>query len=80
MELTQNEIQQLALIDRQMDSGERPYVKDKNGVRWAFPQEAMDECGLITGQTVSDHLLMIVMQTNISQLQTQIALDKAKTL
>lgn len=71
MKLTQEQIQSLSAIDRDMDSGAQPFVRDENGGRWAFSAAVMHQCGCASGQTASRDVLTALMTANIADLDRQ---------
>lgn len=74
MKLTTKEIGMIAALERQMDDGTQPYVVN-DGNRWAFSSSLMDKVGLVSGQTVSNGLLVAIMEARIAELQDLIAAD-----
>lgn len=73
MELTPEHIRILAEIERDMDSGAQPFVRDKMGNRLAFPAHILSECGCISGQTASDTVIVALMNARIRELDARIA-------
>jgi hypothetical protein len=76
MNLTVEQLRGLAKLERDMDSGEQPFVVS-GGERWAFSQDLLDECGVESGQTVSDGMICTLLKMSIANLQARIALEKA---
>ncbi len=79
LKLTIGEIRMLAEQERRMDSGEQPYVFDKNRNRWSVRSEVMEELGLESGQQVSDPIITAIVEANLAVCQTMVALEKAST-
>lgn len=71
------EIQALAELERDMDSGIQPFVV-LNGHRWAFMPEVLAACGCVSGQTVNDTIIRALLENSLAHLRTQIALGKAR--
>jgi hypothetical protein len=46
MNFTNEQIRMLAEVDRDMDSGKQPFVRDSKGFRFAFPSEVMQQAVL----------------------------------
>lgn len=76
-QLTEEEIAWLAKIEREMASGERPFVIFGGG-RAAFRQKILDQAGVISGQEVSTELYIYLQKLNISDMKAQIAINAAK--
>lgn len=72
-------VRTMAQIDRDMDSGVQPYVVDRAGNRAAFPAEVLHECGCKSGQSVSDTVMLALLEVAIAHVQAQIALHKANS-
>ena len=77
MVLTVEEVKMLAKCERDMTSGEQSFVVGKEG-RWAFSREVLEECGVVSGQVVSQKIINILMRMSLAKLRVQIALQKAK--
>lgn len=75
--LSPENLKALAELDRKMDSGHQPFVRDDKGNRWAFPQEVLDVFGCISGQTASHAVMTGLLEANLAHIQMQIALEKA---
>ena len=71
------EIKMLAQVERDMDSGKQPFVIYA-GDRLAVMQETMDEIELVTGQTISKNIFVNLMQMQLAQLRTELAIQKAQ--
>lgn len=78
MELSIEEIRMLSELERKMDSGEQTYVRlDGGSERLAFSADLLEECGIVSGQSISSAILITLIKMNIANLCTKIALDKA---
>jgi hypothetical protein len=77
MQLTTEDMKMLAALERRMDCGEQPYVVTDGG-RMAFPASLLDECGIVSGQTVSHQMTITLMEMNLANLQAQIAIESAR--
>ena len=77
MNLTTEEMKGLAQQERNMENGKQPYVMNRNG-KWAFPAELLDECGIVSGQSVSDAMIQTLMQRSLANLSVKIAIQKAQ--
>lgn len=75
--LTPEEIAAIARVESNMDNGTQPFVRDEQGRRWAFTAEILQQTGCICGQTVDKKKMIFIMETNLANLQMQIALEKA---
>jgi hypothetical protein len=64
MDLTAEQFQMLGKLERDMDEGKQPFVMNR-GQRWAMLPEAMKTFSLSTGQTVSDAMILGILQFNI---------------
>jgi hypothetical protein len=73
--LTIEQIQQLAEMDRRMDSGEQPFVLWHGDRLPVFPT-VMAEFGLKSGQTVSDLIAGKIMEAHLASVKAEIALKK----
>ncbi len=69
MELTQEQIQALAALDRDMDSGAQPFVRDETGSRWSFPAAVIEHCGCVSGQTASRAVITALMEANLASMK-----------
>lgn len=78
MNLTPEQIVQLAELDRQMDSGAQPFVRDASGQRWAFSAEVLQACGCVSGQTASHAVIQALMETNLARMTVELARRKAQ--
>ena len=78
MNLTMKEIQDLAQLERDMDSGKQAFVLDGQGNKWAFDNDVIKECNIQSGQQISDGLLSQVMQVNLAKIQAKIAIENMK--
>jgi hypothetical protein len=67
----------LAKAERQMDAGEVPFVICA-GSRLLVREVVMDELGLEMGQTVSDTLVLAIMEAHLAAAQADVALTGAK--
>lgn len=76
-DFTLEEIQALAEIEQKMDAGEVPYVM-WHGQRLAVMEETFNLLKFKSGQTISDALFTLMLQTNISILQTQLTIETMK--
>jgi hypothetical protein len=74
--LSPENIKALAEIEREMDSGKQPFVRDNAGRRSAFPQEVLEVCGCVSGQTASEPIVTALLLANRAHIQMQIALEK----
>jgi hypothetical protein len=71
MDLTREQVAMLAKCERMMDSGEQPYVVCDGG-RWAFSCDLLNEWSVVSGQTVTPHILQALMGANLRRLQAEI--------
>lgn len=71
------EIKMLAKAERQMDAGEVPFVVC-GAHRMTVRPVVMEELGLETGQTVSDTLILAILEANLAALRADVALAGAK--
>ena len=78
MNLTMKEIQDLAQLERDMDSGKPAFVVDAQGNRWIFTNDVLKECNIKSGQQISDKLLIQVMQVSLDITQAKIDIIQAK--
>ena len=78
MDLTIEQIRLLAEQERSMDSGQTPFVRVPGSTqRMSVMPEVMEELGLVSGQTVSDMIVVAIMQAQIGVLKAQIAMRDA---
>ncbi len=75
--LTNEEIRMLAQVERQMDAGEVLFVVCAGG-RLIVQPLVMEELGLETGQTVSDTLVLAIMEARLASLRADVALAGTK--
>ena len=76
MNLTNEQIAMLSALDRDMDSGAHPYVRDEHGQRWAFSGDVLQDCGCVSGQTASHAVITALMQANIARIESTILINK----
>ena len=69
-ELTDEQIQMLAEVERMMDAGEMPFVI-YGGQRAAVDAELMKRFGLKQGQTINDQIWRAILQTKIENAQRE---------
>lgn len=62
---TDEEIKMLAQLERDMDSGKQPFVIC-GGHRTAIMPEMLHKFGLVSGQSVSDFLMMQILEAQLS--------------
>ncbi len=74
--LTTEQIRMLAQAERQMDAGEISFVVCA-GRRLIVRPVVMEELGLETGQTVSDTLVLAILEANLAALRADVALAGA---
>ncbi len=74
--LTTEQIRMLAQAERQMDAGEISFVVCA-GRRLIVRPVLMEELGLETGQTVSDTLVLAILEANLAALRADVALAGA---
>ena len=74
---TNKEFRMLAEAERQMDAGEIPFVVC-NRQRFLVQPVIMEELGLEPGQTVSDTLVLAIMEATVASLEADVALERAK--
>ncbi len=74
--LTTEQIRMLAQAERQMDAGEISFVVCAGG-RLIVRPVVMEELGLETGQTVSDTLVLAILEANLAALRADVALAGA---
>jgi hypothetical protein len=70
------DIKALAEIERQMDSGEVPFVMYGSG-RCAVSRECMDALGLKQGQTINGVIFLAMCKWNLANCHAQMAINKA---
>ena len=70
-------IEQLAKIDRDMDSGKVAFVVNA-GERFAFDRDLLTEYGIESGQTVSGHIIVVLMRANLARIRALCAIEKAR--
>lgn len=75
--LTEDEIKALVECERMMDDGRVAFVM-LQGQRVSVSSEAMAEFGFKKGQTINDTIFCALLQFNIANIQTKIALNKAQ--
>lgn len=76
MNFTNEQIRMLAEIDRDMDSGKQPFVLDSKGFRFPFPADVMEQCGVESGQTACESVIIALMQANLAMVQSRVLLEK----
>lgn len=76
--ISAEDIRQLSQLERDMDSGQQPYVlvAGEQG-RFAVSHDCLKEFGLETGQTVTNFIVCKILEWNIALTQSMIALSKA---
>ena len=74
--LTNEQFRMLAKAERQMDAGEVPFVVAA-GERLIVRPVVMEELGLETGQTVSNTLVLAILEANLAALRADVALAGA---
>ena len=74
--MNKEEIAKLAEIERGMDNGTIKYIWNR-GSRYAFANGVFNGLRLKPGQTVSDGLLLEIIQYSIDMLTTKIAIKNA---
>lgn len=67
---TPEQLRLLAKAERDMDDGSLPFVWNR-GQRFAVASEAMAHFDLRSGQTVSDVLVVAILQWTIAQLESE---------
>ena len=75
--LTNKQIRMLAEGERRMDAGEVPFVIIA-GNRLAVLPVVMDELGLESGQTVSNTIVLAILEANLASIEADVALAGAK--
>lgn len=68
MEFTLEQIQMIAKLERDMISGLQPYVVNREQ-KWAFAGDILAQCGCVSGQEVSDLLLIEIMKIALTDLK-----------
>ncbi len=68
--LTNEQIRMLAQAERQMDAGELPFVVCM-GRRLIVQPMVLEELGLESGQTVSDTIVLAIMEGNLALMRAQ---------
>jgi hypothetical protein len=70
---TKDEIRMLVGLERKMDAGEQPFIRDHAGHRIAFPKEVLDDYGAVSGQTITDPIVITeLMKASHRRLQAEI--------
>ena len=77
MNLTLEQVRELAAMDRAMDSGTQPFVVCRQGRRWAFNADVMAACGCVSGQTTGDAVIIALMTENLRRLTETISANAA---
>ena len=77
MNLTLDQVRELARLERDMDAGEQPFVI-LNGMRIAVMPEIMRHFELVTGQTISMTLCMEITQASIAACTRFLDEEEAK--
>lgn len=72
--LTAEQVTMLSKVERDMDAGIQSYVVC--GGRWAFPSDLLNECGIVSGQTVTSNIITFLQKGMIARLETEL-LEKA---
>lgn len=75
--LTPEDMAGMAQLEHAMDEGTQTYVRCTRQRKWAFPAEMLEEIGIVSGQQVSDALLLYLLEQNVAYIQTKIALQTA---
>lgn len=78
MNLSIEQVRQLAELDRKMDAGEQPYVTCDQGHRWAFDAELLAEAGVVSGQRCGHAVIHALLQLNLAHIESLIAIEKAQ--
>lgn len=76
--MTLEQMRKLAEVERRMDSGEQPFVEIHGYGRLAVPQHILDECGIVSGQTISSPMLRFLLKRVVVDLQVKTAIYKAQ--
>jgi hypothetical protein len=72
------QIRMLAEMERKMDDGTAPFVRPAGSrERMAVMPVVMAELGLVSGQTVTDAIVIAILEAQVAALTAQIAVDKA---
>lgn len=74
--LSPENIKALAEMERSMDNGKQPFVRDHAGRRWAMPKQVLEMSGCVSGQTVSDVVMTSLLEANVAYIQMQIVLEE----
>ncbi len=72
MKLTDDQIRDLAEVERKMDAGEMPFVM-YHGQRAAMSPEAMEHFDLKQGQSITDTIWGGILRFDLASIQDQIA-------
>lgn len=78
MNLSIEQVRQLAELDRKMDAGEQVYVTCDRGYRWAFDAELLAEAGVVSGQRCGNAVIESLLQLNLAHIESLIAIEKAQ--
>jgi hypothetical protein len=76
--LNDDQIRDLAKIERMMDSGKLSFVV-YDGERWSFEQELLEEFQIKSGQTVTHQILHHLQVENLAKMSTKKAIEKMTT-
>ncbi len=76
MELTTEQIKDLAMMEQMMDSGEVFWVKLGYN-RVTVSEVVAEELGLKQGQTINDVIFHAILKGSLASIQAQIAVNKA---
>ena len=76
MDLTIDQIKMLAEAERKMDTGELSFVVAE-GQRMLIDPLIMDEFGLVSGQTVTNTIVIEILKAKIAMVKAQIAARRA---
>ena len=77
MKLSDDDVRTLAAQERDMSAGKVPHVL-LNGVRFAMMTEAMKHFELLSGQNVSNSIMVAILQFNLAYCQNKIAEQKTQ--
>jgi hypothetical protein len=71
----------LVQVERQMDSGEVPWVRVEGAsTRAAMRPEVMEALGLQTGQTISWPIFGEILKLNLASAEEELAFQRGQTL
>lgn len=70
MNLTDEQIADLAKLERDMDTEAQPYVM-LAGSRWPFPGDLLKDAGIQSGQTVSREIIISLQRKMLAKIRSE---------